>query len=88
MFMSPITSPATVGCLALLALSGAAGALRMIRLRRSRHTVFDGGILLSLGLLIAAAMPLLPWDEMVEMALDQTVAVLRFLEVAFVVLTL
>lgn len=88
MFMSPITSPATVGCLVLLALSGAAGALQMIRLRPSRHTVFNGGILLSLGLLTAAAMPLLPWGELAEMALDQTVAALHFLEVAFVVLTL
>ncbi|TCU68585.1 hypothetical protein EDE08_1099 [Bradyrhizobium sp. R2.2-H] len=88
MFMSPITSQITVGCFVLLALTGAAGAFQMIRLRRSRHTVFNGGILLSLGLSTGAALPLLPWGEMVEMALDQAVAVLQFLEVTYVILTL
>ncbi|WP_454645831.1 hypothetical protein [Bradyrhizobium liaoningense] len=88
MFMSPITSQITVGCLVLLALTGAAGAFQMIRLQRSRHTVFNGGILLSLGLLTGAALPLMPWGEMVEMALDQAVAALHFLEVTYVILTL
>ena len=63
-------------------------AFQMIRLRRSRHTIFDGGILLCLGLLSAAALPLLPWAELAEGALDQTVAALRFLEVTYVILTL
>ncbi|MDF0518439.1 hypothetical protein P0R31_14475 [Bradyrhizobium yuanmingense] len=75
------------GCLVLLALIGAALAFQATRLRRS-HTVFDAGILLSLGLLSAAALPLLPWTELIDDALTQTVAVLRFLEVTYVVLTL
>ncbi|MBR0780796.1 hypothetical protein [Bradyrhizobium iriomotense] len=81
----------TAGCLALLALSGAALALQMIRLRRSRHTLFNGGILLCLGLLIASALPLLsrlPWAELAEEASDQAVAALHLLEVAYVILTL
>ncbi|WFU28010.1 hypothetical protein QA649_17840 [Bradyrhizobium sp. CB1717] len=85
------TPSLTAGCLALLALTGTALALQMIRLRRSRHTVFNGGILLCLGLLIASALPLLarlPWTELAEEASDQAVAALHFLEVAYVILTL
>ncbi|MGX1324102.1 hypothetical protein AB7M17_007555 [Bradyrhizobium sp. USDA 377] len=81
----------TTACLALLALSGAALAFQMIRLRRSRDTVFNGGILLCLGLLTAAALPLLahlPWAELAEEASDQAVAALHLLEVAYVILTL
>ncbi|MBR0957449.1 hypothetical protein [Bradyrhizobium japonicum] len=78
----------TAACLALLALTGAALAFQMIRLRRSRHTVFNGGILLCLGLLTAAALPLLPWTELAEEALDQVIAALHVLEVAYVILTL
>ncbi|MHC2626775.1 hypothetical protein ACVIW2_008807 [Bradyrhizobium huanghuaihaiense] len=81
----------TAACLALLALTGTALALQMIRLRRSRHTVFNGGILLCLGLLIAATLPLLsrlPWAELAEEASDQAVAALHLLEVAYVILTL
>lgn len=78
----------TAACLALLALSGAALASQMIRLRRSRHTVFNGGILLCLGLLVAAALPLLPWAELIDEASDEAVAALHFLEVAYIILTL
>ncbi|WP_027575931.1 hypothetical protein [Bradyrhizobium sp. WSM1743] len=81
----------TAVCLAVLALTGAALAFQMIRLRRSRHTVFNGGILLCLGLLIASALPLLsrlPWAELAEEASDQAVAALYLLEVAYVILTL
>lgn len=77
----------TAGCLVLLALIGAALTFHATRLRRS-PTVFDAGILLSLGLLSGAALPLLPWTELIDNALKQTVAVLRFLEVTYVVLTL
>src|SRR4051794_24165591 len=45
--------------LAVLALACAALALQTIRQRRSRHTFFDGGILLCAALLIAAALPVL-----------------------------
>ncbi|MBH5388635.1 hypothetical protein H1B27_20440 [Bradyrhizobium sp. CNPSo 4019] len=78
----------TAGALVLLALTGAALAFQLIRLRRSRHTVFDGGILLCLGLLTAATLPLLPWAELAETALDQVVAALHLLEVTYVILTL
>ncbi|MBB4368612.1 hypothetical protein GGD63_001391 [Bradyrhizobium sp. cir1] len=81
------TPSITAVCLALLALIGVALAFQMIRLRRSRHTVFNGGILLCLGLL-TAALPLLPWAELAEEALDQVVAALHVLEVAYVILTL
>ncbi|MDA9497695.1 hypothetical protein [Bradyrhizobium sp. CCBAU 11357] len=73
--------------LVVLALTGAALMVQMMRVRRS-HTVFNGGILLCLGLLIAAALPLVPWAELVEEALDQAVAALHALEVAYVILTL
>ncbi|WP_439369227.1 hypothetical protein [Bradyrhizobium sp. DASA03120] len=81
----------TAGCLALLALTGAALAFQVVRLRRSCHTLFNGGILLCLGLLIAAALPLLaalPWAEFAEEACGQAVAALHLLEVAYVILTL
>ncbi|MBH5370646.1 hypothetical protein [Bradyrhizobium glycinis] len=84
MFMPSITAGAVV----LLALTGTALAFQMIRLRRSRHTVFNGGILLCLALLAAAVLPLLPWTELAEEALDQAVAALRVLEVTYVILTL
>ncbi|WP_407118484.1 hypothetical protein [Bradyrhizobium sp. LMG 9283] len=78
-------------CLSVLAFTGAALAFQMIRLQRSRHTVFNGGILLCLGLLAAAALPLLsrlPWAELADEASDQVVAALHLLEVAYVILTL
>jgi len=81
----------TAACLAVLALTCAALAVQTIRLRRSRHTVFNGGILLCLGLLIVSALPILsrlPWVELAEEASDQVVAGLHFLEVAYVILTL
>lgn len=81
----------TAACLAALALTGAALASQMIRLRRSRHTIFNGGILLCLGLLIASALPILsrlPWAEFIADASDQAVAALHLLEVAYVILTL
>ncbi|MBR0709531.1 MULTISPECIES: hypothetical protein [Bradyrhizobium] len=78
----------TADCAALLALTGAALAFQMIRLRRSRHTIFNGGILLCLVLSVAAALPLLPWAELAAEASDQAVAALHFLEVAYVILTL
>ncbi|MGC0396655.1 hypothetical protein ACVIU7_006937 [Bradyrhizobium liaoningense] len=80
----------TTGCFALLALACITFALRMIRLRRSSHAIFNGGILLAAGLLIISALPILsrlPWAELVDVS-DQLVAALHFLEVAYVILTL
>ncbi|MBR0913656.1 hypothetical protein [Bradyrhizobium japonicum] len=81
----------TADCLAVLALTCAALALRMIRLRRSGHVILNGGILLSVGLLLAAALPILsrlPWAEFADEASDQAIAALHFLEVTYVILTL
>jgi hypothetical protein len=81
----------TAACLAVLALTCAALAVQTIRLRRSRQTVFNGGILLAIGLASAAALPLLarlPWAEFADEASDQVVAALHLLEVTYVILTL
>ncbi|MCK1734244.1 hypothetical protein IVA79_09810 [Bradyrhizobium sp. 138] len=80
----------TVNCLAVLALACVALTLQMIR-RRSNHIIFNGGILLAAGLLIAAALPILSrlsWTDLADQASDQAVAALHFLEVAYVILTL
>jgi len=79
------------GGLAVIALACAALALRTIWLRRSGHAVFNGGILLAVGLLAASALPILsrlPWAALADEASDQAVAALHFLEVAYVILTL
>jgi len=81
----------TADYLAVLALACAALVVQTIRPRRSSHTIFNGGILLSLGLLIAAALPILsrlPWAEFAEEASDQAIAALHLLEVTYVILTL
>lgn len=81
----------TANYLAILALTYAALALQMIRRRRSGQTIFDGGILLALGLSIACALPFLsrlPWAEFLDEALDQAVAAIQFLEATYVILTL
>lgn len=78
-------------CLAALALIGAAVTVQMIRLRRSGQTVFNGGILLALGLSIACALPVLarlPWAEFADEMIDQAVATIQFLETTYVILTL
>jgi hypothetical protein len=75
----------------ILALACVALVVQAIRLRRSRQTVFNGGILLAIGLLIASALPLLsrlPWTEFADEASDQVVAALHLLEVTYVILTL
>jgi hypothetical protein len=77
--------------LAVVVLSCAAITLLMIRLRRSGRTIFDGGILLALGLSIASALPVLsrlPWAEFANGMTGQAVAAIQFLEVAYVILTL
>lgn len=77
--------------LSILALAGAALVLQMIRLRRSSHVIFNGGILLALGLSIACALPMLsrlPWAELADEASDQAIAALHFLEVTYTILTL
>ncbi|WP_314960499.1 hypothetical protein [Bradyrhizobium cosmicum] len=76
-----------VDCLALLALAGAALAFQM----RRGTTIFNGGILVAIGLLIGAALPIvshLPWAELAEEASDQAIAALHFLEVTYAILTL
>jgi hypothetical protein len=81
----------TTDCLAVLGLTCAALAVQAVRLRRSRQTIFNGGILLSLGLLVAAALPTLsrlPWAELADEVSEQAVAALHVLEVTYVILTL
>lgn len=81
----------TASFLAVLTLACVALTLQMIRRRRSSHVIFNGGILLAAGLLIAAALPILSrlsWMELAGEASDQAVAALHFLEVAYVILTL
>ena len=56
-----------------------------------RPCIFNGGILLAVGLLLAAALPILsrlPWAEFADEASDQAIAALHFLEVTYVILTL
>jgi hypothetical protein len=81
----------TADCLVVLVLICAALSLQMIRLRRSGQTIFNGGILLALGLSIACALPVLsrlPWAEFADEITEQAVATIQFLEVVYVILTL
>jgi hypothetical protein len=83
--------PITADCLVVLVLICAALTLQMIRLRRSGQTIFNGGILLALGLSIACALPVLsrlPWAEFADEITEQAVATIQFLEVAYVIFTL
>lgn len=82
--------PSITAAFLALALTGAALALQMTRLRRS-PAIFNGGIVLGVGLLIACALPILsrlPWAEFADEASDQAVAALHFLEVTYTILTL
>ncbi|PIT02317.1 hypothetical protein TSA1_17310 [Bradyrhizobium nitroreducens] len=81
----------TADLLAILALIGAALTIEVVRLRRSGQVIFNGGILLALGLAIACAIPLLshlPWAELAEEVSDQAVAAAQLLYAAYVILTL
>lgn len=81
----------TAEYLAVLALIGTVLTLQMIRPRRSGQAIFNGGILLALGLSIACALPMLsrlPWAELAEEASDQAVAAFHLLQVAYIILTL
>ncbi|WP_298244693.1 hypothetical protein [uncultured Bradyrhizobium sp.] len=81
----------TADVLALLALICAVVAVQMIRLRRSGQIIFNGGILLGLGLAIACSVPVLshlPWAELAEEASDQAIAAAQLLYAAYVILTL
>ena len=81
----------TADCLVVLVLICAALSLQMIRPRRSGQTIFNGGILLALGLSIACALPVLsrlPWAEFADEITEQAVATIQFLEVVYVILTL
>jgi hypothetical protein len=81
----------TADLLAVLALASAALALLTIRLGPRSLTFFNGGILFAVCLLIASGLPILshlPWAEWADATLDQAVALLHFLEVAYTVWTL
>lgn len=81
----------TASCLTTLALTCAALVVLTSRLQRSSQTIFNGGVLLAMGLLIASVLPILsrlPWAELADEASDQAIAMLHFLEVAYVILTL
>ncbi|EJN10953.1 hypothetical protein PMI42_05723 [Bradyrhizobium sp. YR681] len=77
--------------LAVLALACAALAVLASWPRRSSQTIFNGGILLAIGLAIASALPFLshlPWADLVDEASIQAIAALHFLEVTYTILTL
>ncbi|PPQ19142.1 hypothetical protein CV770_11695 [Bradyrhizobium sp. AC87j1] len=86
----------TADFLTILALVCVALTLEVVHLRRSGQVsfngvIFNGGILLALGLAIACALPILSrlnWADLVDEASDQAVAALHLLEVAYVILTL
>ncbi|MHC4054049.1 hypothetical protein [Bradyrhizobium sp. 25ACV] len=86
----------TADFLAILALVCVALTLEVIHLRRSGQVIFNGvifngGILLALGLAIACTLPILSrlnWADLVDEVSDQAVAALHLLEVAYVILTL
>jgi hypothetical protein len=81
----------TADVLAVLALICAVAAVHMIRLRRSGQVIFDGGILLALGLAFACALPILsrlPWAELADEASEQAVATIQLLHAAYDILTM
>jgi len=81
----------TADLLAILAVICGALTLEVIRLRRSGQFLFNGGILLALGLAIACALPLLSrlnWADLVDEATDQAIAAIQLLHAAYVILTL
>ncbi|MCK1745537.1 hypothetical protein IVA80_33440 [Bradyrhizobium sp. 139] len=85
MHMSSITAD----CLAVLALICAALAFQMIRQRRSGKAA--GGILLSIGPLIACALLILsflPWAAFAEEISDQAIAAAHLLQAAYTIMTL
>ena len=81
----------TADLLAILAMVCAALTLEVVHLRRSGQVLFNGGILLALGLAIACALPILsrlPWAELADEASDPAVAALQLLHAAYIILTL
>lgn len=75
----------------MLVLIGTALTLLMIGLRRSGHAIFNGSILLVLGLSITCALPVLsrlPWAEFADEVIDGAVAAIQFLEATYAILTL
>ncbi|MBR0988552.1 hypothetical protein [Bradyrhizobium liaoningense] len=85
----------TADLLAILAMVCAALTLEVVHLRRSGQIIFNGifngGILLALGLAITCALPILsrlPWAELADEASDQAVAALQLLHAAYIILTL
>ncbi|MCP3372543.1 hypothetical protein [Bradyrhizobium cajani] len=81
----------TADCLAVLALTCAALTPRVIQLRQSGQPIFNGGILLFAGFLIACTLPILsrlPWAEIAEEASEQATAAIQLLQAAYIILTL
>ncbi len=81
----------TADYLAVFVLISAALAFQTVRARWRSHAIFNGGILLFIGLLAASMLPILsrlPWAEFADDASDQAVAALHFLEVTYTILTL
>lgn len=81
----------TTCCLAVLVLTCTALTPQIVRLRHGGRPAVSGGILLSVGLLIALALPVLsrlPWAEFAEEASEQAVAAIQLLQAAYIILTL
>ena len=81
----------TTDCLAVLVLACTALTPQMGRSRYGGRPTISGGILLSVGLAVSAALPIvsrLPWADFADEIIDRAVATLQFLEAAYVILTL
>lgn len=78
----------TAGCFAILTCA----ALTLHRISSEQpHTFFNGGILLTIGLVIPSALPILSrlsCAELANEACDQAAAALHLLEVAYVIFTI
>lgn len=78
-------------CLPLLALCGAALALRAVRRHTNGQAVFDGGILLAGALAGAAALPILSdlsGIDLIDELSEQAIAAIQLLKAAYTILTL
>jgi hypothetical protein len=81
----------TANCLAVLMLACATLTPQTIRQRQAKPPVLSGGILLSISLLVALALPMLcrlPWADVAEEASEQVTAAIELLQAAYVILTL
>jgi hypothetical protein len=81
----------TADCLAVLVLTCAALTPQMVRRPPDGQPIFNGGILLVAGILIAATLPRLsrlPWAAIAEEASEQALAAIELLQAAYIILTL